>query len=84
MSVSQIAVNVEKEVDDFLVGIRDLVIAAKAGKVDLGAELAVVIKLVNEVPQIPADLSADLCGTLRSGGVRLAEIVSVLKGVYIS
>lgn len=83
MSVVQIAVNVEKEIDDTMVAIRDLVMAAKSGKVDLASEIAVVVKLVSEVPQIPGDLSNDLCGSLRALMNRSVEIGMVLVGKYV-
>lgn len=78
MSQTQVQVQVEKEVADAVNAVVDLVAAIKAKKVDLGAELSFAVKLVNELPQIPAELKSDLAGSLNAAALGAVKLVQVL------
>lgn len=78
MSQAQVQVQVEQEVADAIDAIISLVAAIKAKKVDLATELSVAIRLVNKLPQIPADLKADLPGSLNAAALGAVKLVQVL------
>jgi hypothetical protein len=82
---TQISVNVAEEVDNTLSTMRDIIIAIKNGKTAMQiaeSELPALIGLVGQFSSLPSDVTTELCSSLRSVGVRGAEIVSVLIGQY--
>lgn len=71
-------VSLESNVSDTMDAITGLISAIKAKKLDLATELGVVIRLVNEVPQIPTDFKNDLPGCVNSIALGVSQIVSAL------
>lgn len=81
--VNQVQVPVDQAVSDVLAELKVLIIDIKAGKLisDLGANLNNIVKLVGEVPQIPADVKSAPQACLNSAALGVADLAGALLGL---
>lgn len=76
-------VSVEKEVSDVMAELVVIVTKIKAGETVLAVlseEIGTLVKLVSEVPAIPADFGESFDGALRAAALASVDLVSALLG----